>query len=278
MSRPVDPTAVAGPAISVPATRRAVSPRRVRAVLALLAGLICLAGAAGTLGLATPDYDAVRRDGVRTTGTVAQLYPEMRGAPGLAVFRYVAGDVPEQGQLEVGSSVDDYAVGQVVTLYYDPAHPRRIAVDGVDDGLTGPIGIVLALLVAGLLLLVEGVRSLVRRRSVRRLLMSGPWVSVRVQVVDLGGDSEFTLPGGEVWRAGGDWPAYDTARWPVPGHGEVAVGQEAWWVRDGDRAVFSPDQGRPLRLAARQVPGPPVPSRWRRLLVRASSSPAPPAP
>jgi hypothetical protein len=164
VTQPDDP--VAAPAVPERVTRPAPVLWRARAALRILAGLACLAGFVLTLGLVLEDR-GVQQDGVRTTATVAQVFPDLKSTPGYVVLRYAAGDVPEQGRVEVGSSVEDYVVGQVLTARYDPAHPRRVAIDGVDDALSGPVWVVPAFLAGGLWLLVTGVRRLLVRRPVR---------------------------------------------------------------------------------------------------------------
>jgi hypothetical protein len=165
VTQPDDP--VAAPAVPEPVTRPAPVLWRARAVLRILVGLACLAGFVLTLGLALEDHGALQQDGVRTTATVTQVFPDVKSTPGYVVLRYAAGDVPEQGRVEVGSSVEDYVVGQVLTARYDPAHPRRVAIDGVDDTLSGPVWVVPAFLAGGLWLLVTGVRRLLVCRPVR---------------------------------------------------------------------------------------------------------------
>ena len=63
-----------------------------------------------------------------------------------------------------------------------------------------------------------------------------------------------------VWRSVrcSAWPEPDReplerSGWGLPDEdpADVPYDQEAWWVSDGERAVFSPDQGPPLVLARR---------------------------
>jgi hypothetical protein len=243
--------------------------------------------AVGGIGLATSvalgwvmaEADAaLQATGITTVGTVVEVHPDSKYSTGGLEVRFPAGGELATRYASIGSDADYYVEGQQVEVLYDRAAPDRFTVDDIayeppGTGWSLAVAIVVALLAGPL-----GIRLIWVRRTTARILAAGSWTPVRVRVRVEDRNSWFTTDGGTVWRswtevrwrASGDtlrrlrdwWlsrpeptggtagddvgPAADMD-WPV--EGEPSAMQDASWVREGERAVFSPDKGKPLVLA-----------------------------
>ena len=109
-------------------------------VACVLAPIVIVVWFYGRFPLAQRQADVVRTTGIRTTG-VLDRFEILTGAP-----NGVAGRIPVRLCLRVqASTVPEYnaecltlvhpfrlqglRIGQTMTVYYDPRHPQRIAVD-----------------------------------------------------------------------------------------------------------------------------------------------------
>ena len=222
-----------------------------------------IVGACGVVLIAVVEIaadEALREVGVTTVGTVVSVDSDTRLDPGGASVRFTVDDDTRVRLVSLGGYADYYVEGQVVDVVYDPSAPDRFI---MDDALYAPgwteWPLVLALLTAffaGPL----GVHWVGTCREMRRLLGARVWTPVRVRVLLGDRRHEFTTADGAVWRSTlyADWPPpnrepLERSGWGLPDEdpADVPYAQEAWWVCDGDQAVFSPDQGSPLVLARR---------------------------
>ena len=233
------------------------------------------------LGWVMAEADAeLRATGITTVGTVIQVHPDRKYSDGGLEVRFPAvGDLATR-YVSVGIDADYYVEGQQVDVLYDRAAPDRFTVDDLayeppGTGWPFAMSIVVALLAGPF-----GIHLLWVRRTTARMLAEGAWTPVRVRVLVEDRTTCFTTDGGTVWRSwtDGRWgssgdqlrrlrdwwlsrpdpaggvpgqdggPAADLDV-PVEEEGEPAPVEDAWWVREGERAVFSPDKGTPLVLA-----------------------------
>ena len=240
-------TALAAPdgsdaALSAP--RTAASLRR----LTRLAWGVLLVGLAATAALALSFAADLRADadlratGVHADGTVLHVDPDSKGSPGGARVSWGGSGADRTEYVVLGSDAGHYESGQQVEVIYDPHDLSRITLDDVPwtpPGADAAEG--LLLLPAGLGLLIGSLLVWIRSRT-RHLLAGRVWTPVRVEVVRTRG--RLFLTGVDAWQSD------VVGRWPRP---DDAGEQDAWWVSDGRRAVFSPDQGGPLVLAKRSA-------------------------
>jgi hypothetical protein len=201
--------------------------------------------------------DAADRDlrsrGVTTSGEVVEVHHDHRFAVGSADVRYQVSGRSLTSSVTLGGSADDYEAGDAVQVLYDRDDPQRSTIDGLPYEpmwtaflQRAALGVVLAGFPLGLWML------WISRRTAQ-LLSGHVWTPVRVRAWRSDKRCWFATPDGSVWRSSsdGDWPHAG----PAPGGpGEAALDSEqlahdAWWVRDGDVAVFSPDRGGPLVMA-----------------------------
>ena len=272
MSTPA-PTALAEPATA------AALPRPARWVrVAALVGVLCLAGwflADRAVGAANDD---LRAHGVRVTGTVERVETGVRGSSDSVVVRFRDGGAARSATVSVGITGPDHEPGDRVTVFYDPQDPARVTIDDVDSsaGVHGGWPYITELLrwlgIGVVLTAVLGwVRDRRSRARLRAALASGPWAPGPVRVGFTDDDPRFrdldehatvlTTPDGTAWVRETTWPD-GPGPWAAPpppwttGVGWTGVAEvrevEAWWVADGDTAVFSPDRGAPLLLARRR--------------------------
>lgn len=262
-SRPVTPQVPEGDAGAALAVERTAAElarvaRRARTLIAV--GLV---GACGVVAVAAVEIEAdeeLRAVGVTTVGTVIRIDPDALWSPGGASVRFSADGETRARYVTLGGYADDYVEGQVADVVYDPSDPDRFI---IDDALYGPdwtywpLGLsLLAALLAGPI----GLWWTGRHAETRRLLATRAWAPVRARVLWRGDRYEFTTADGTVWRSvrDGDWPEpnpepFEHSDWEPPDEdpADVAHVQDAWWVCDGNDAVFSPDRGGPLVLARR---------------------------
>lgn len=260
MNAGIEPAPVGGAAAD-PLTRAALRADRRRAVGVVVAGVLCLIVfmvATGILGIVNDD---LRESGVRTTGTVAELSEDTGHSSGSAVVEYRVGGADRSASVDLGALADDYTVGQSVTVFYDRSDPGRMTIDDVDNEPWWLVWPLIFITVGGLAALVGSVVGAVRRRSVHRVLRSGPWRPVRLPVEEAGNRSVFRGPDGRTWRTliGSPWPTPNRqprklSGWGLPDEDPAAVpvDQPLWYVEYGSRAVFSPSRGEPLVLARRK--------------------------
>jgi len=244
-----------------PVTRAALRTYYRRAAGLALVGVVCLVAYVAAAALLGAMNDDLRTSGVRTTGTIAELDEDTSRSSGRAVVEYRVGDAERNASVDLGALADGYTVGQAVTVFYDASAPGRMTIDDVDNQPAWSVWPMIFLLVGGLAALVGSVVGALRRRSLGRLLRSGPWRPVRLAVVDAGRRSLFTAPGGAAWRSlvGSRWPRPNRAPRQLSGWGlpdedpaVVPVDQALWWVDKGRTAVFSSDRGEPFVLARRR--------------------------
>ena len=240
-------------ALGVPATRAAADGARQRARAAVATSAAALVAAfliGGVMARADADLHA---RGVRTVGTVVEVQPDGRYSSGGAEVSFPSAGGQSTRHVDLGGYADDYSAGDQVDVLYDPAQPDRLTIDDVPyepPWTTWPMVVaVLGTLIGGPL----ASWLLATRRRTRRLLSAGAWAPVRILVWQRGERCRFATLDGSEWQASvdGGWPGSDLE---PDEHGSAPTeagpgGRDAWWVRDGDRAVFSPDQGGPLVLA-----------------------------
>ena len=255
-----------GVAASFPATAEALaregrSSRRTGWAAIALGVVALIAFGIACAVFASQDAD-LRDTGVRTRGTVYELYPDQKGSTGKADVQFLVDGEPTFATVELGSAADGYERDQPVTVYYDPADPQRMTIDDVGYEPVGSATPLTIALVGGVGAIGLGIVSRrgarTRRSEVQQVLAGGPWRELHVRVLRTEGGTTFTTEAGEAWSSGGEWTTYDReprklAGWGLPDEdpADVPWGQDAWWVVDGERAVFSPDRGRPFVLARR---------------------------
>jgi hypothetical protein len=268
---------VRDPASSLDRTAVALRQARRRAWAVTGVGGIGLAVAVA-LGWVMAEADAeLRATGITTVGTVVEVHPDSKYSTGGLDVRFPAGGDLATRYVSVGSDADYYVEGQQVDVLYDRAAPDRFTVDDLayeppGTGWALAVAIVVAILAGPI-----GVRLLWVRRTTARLLSAGAWTPVRVRVLVDDRTTCFTTDRGTVWgsstdgrwrSSGGqlrrlrDWWLSQPEPDGVPGQDvgaaaeidsideeELSPLEDAWWVREGERAVFSPDKGSPLVLA-----------------------------
>jgi hypothetical protein len=228
-----------------PATRGALARARRRVLIVVALGVLGLVGFAVPVGVISDANEELRVHGARTAGTVAVLYHGRYD--GHADIRFSVDGRDRLGSVDLGSDADYFSEGQRVTVYFDASDPSRMTIDD-EDNQPGwsvlPMSIALAVAVMSVVLapLMEW-----RRRRTRAVLRSGPWEPVHVSVLQDHKRLLFATPDMAAWRSGA------SARWPVlDDPSTVPADRPAWWVPAGNRAVFSPDRGRPLVLTRRE--------------------------
>jgi hypothetical protein len=222
--------------------------------LTRLAWAVLALGVGGAVALIVTVVAAARADadlratGVHTSGTVLHVDRDSRDSPGGAEIVFWDGRADQMTYVYLDSYADDYTAGQHVQVVYDPADWDRITVDDVQwTPPSNDLAQGLLILPAGVGLLLGSMLLQVRSRT-RRLLAGRVWTPVRVEVIRGRGRLFLTEDAG-LWESylAGPWPAADDT--DRPDHEPHA--RDAWWVTDGRRAVFAPDQGGPLVLTHR---------------------------
>ena len=264
---PYGPAVVPDPAISTPATAAALPGPRWWAWALAGWGLLCLLGWGIAHTVVAAAGGELRAGGVSTEGVVSEVVEHGRLRPDTATVSYRAGGRLVEGVVEPGLTGADYEAGQTVVVFYDAGDPARMTIDDVDPA--SGWGWVISLAGAGGLIwsavgVIGVAQDRLGRRRLVRVLSGGPWRPVHVQVRledAVQPDLLVTTPDGGVWRAGDRWRGQDLRLWTAPtsefreGYGwsrPRSYDRDAWWVVDGDEAVFSPDTGRGLLLARRE--------------------------
>lgn len=202
----------------------------------------------------------LRDTGVTTVGTVQRVDADEKYDSGGAAVRFTADGDTDDRYVSLGGYADDYVEGQVVDVVYDLADPARFTVDDVPFAPRWTEWPLVLAVVTVLLTVPFGIVRLSGDRRMHHLLRERVWTPVRVRVLPGEHRHEFTTADGLVWRSvrDDDWPEpnrepLERSGWGLPDEdpADVPYDQEAWWVSDGERAVFSPDQGPPLVLARR---------------------------
>ena len=242
-----------GSALSDEATATAVtrSLRRAWAVVCLGAVSVCALIVLDRVGTSL-DAEFMAAS-ARTSGTILELQLDARWDRGSASVRFTAGSATTVRSVVLGSLVDDYAEGEDVTVFYDPADPDRVT---IDDVMYEPawVGWLMVPAFGGTLCLPYGAWLVVQNRRMRRLLRDRPWGLVGVQVFHGDRCCWFTTSDGAVWRSEVD----GDASWMSAGGNfwnpwlEADADETAWWVANGNLAVFSPDGGPTLVRARRR--------------------------
>jgi hypothetical protein len=240
------------PASGVQRTAVALARDRRRAWAVLAVGATSVVA---TIGLGTVIDRADRElqeGGVTTVGTVVAVHPDRKFQTGGADVSFSAGRSPGTRYVSLGTYADDYDEGQRVDVLYDPAAPERFTIDDVSYEPPWTTWPMVVSIVGALIVGPVGVWMVRTGRAARRLLNGGPWTRVRVRVLLEEKTCTFTTLDGTHWLSsfGAHWPTPEGAD---PERAEVGPTDpdpaDAWWVRDGEQAVFSPDQGAPLVLA-----------------------------
>jgi hypothetical protein len=278
-----DAVVVRDPASLVDRTAAALRKSRRRAWAVTAVGATGVV-ATVALGMVMAEADReLRATGITTVGTVVQVHPESRYSIGGVDVRFAVGGDSATRYYD-GVYYGDYVAGQQVQVLYDRSAPDRFT---IDDGAYEPpwtswpliVAITAALIVAPV-----GIWMVRVRRTTARVLAAGSWTPVRVRIRVEDGISWFTTDGGTVWRSstGDHWGMSGSGLrrlrdwWrsqPDPTDGmagqddggtgdpdsavfavddeqaEVLSVEDVWWVREGERAVFSSDKGPPLVLA-----------------------------
>lgn len=184
----------------------------------------------------------LRATGVHTSGTVLRVEPDRKEQPGGVDVLIHHRDVDQTVHVRLGDAADAYVPGQTVDVVRDPVDLDHITLDDVPwtpPGLALTQGLLLVPVLLGLIL---GSLLLWVQTRTRRLLAGRVWTRVGVSLIR--GQGRLFLV-----QDVGVWQSYVIGRWP---RSASADEQMAWWVTDGRRAVFSPDQGGPLVLTRRR--------------------------
>ncbi|WP_147251770.1 DUF3592 domain-containing protein [Blastococcus sp. TF02-8] len=224
-------------ALAEPRTASAVARRRRWSRVGLIGVAASLLLSVGMWLVQDHADRQLRAEGATTVGTVVELHPEGRRRRGGLDVRFTVDGTQHRGHVPGDSN--DYDLGQHVEVFFDPADPDRFT---IDDVTFEPRGTALLLTVGGLGSLsgiAYGLPVLLSHRRARSMLARGVWSPVMVRARYEKSRYLFTAPDGTTWRSS------RRAGWPTREDGTEPV-QDAWWVRDGEHAVFSPDKGAPL--------------------------------
>lgn len=190
--------------------------------------------------------------GETTTGTITEMHLGGRLSNGGADVRFRTGGQETTEYVDLGGFEVDYEIGQQVQVLYDPSAPDRFAIDDVPYDPPWTVWPMTVALGGAFVITPIGLWMLRNRWLTARALSRGVWTPVHVHVRKDDERTWFTTDDGSVWRGVRDryWPDRepDHHTGSAPQQHESAV-RDAWWVRDGERAVFSPDRGSPLILA-----------------------------
>jgi hypothetical protein len=277
--------AVRTPASEVERTATALIRSRRWAWAVVAVGLVGVV-AAIALGAVMDAADReLRAAGITTVGTVVEVHPDRKWSTGAADVTFTAAGHSATRYVVLGVSADDYVEGQQVDVLYDPDSPDTFTIN--DESYEPPwvTWPTMLAVVTALLAVPAGAWMIRIRRTTSRILAHDSWEPVRVRVRVEDKRCWFTTDDGTVWRGSvdGRWRAPDATRDQLGDRAstqlELAAGsavgrdlassdgggvggffidhdvadavvpQDAWWVRLGDVAVFSPDQGSPLVLA-----------------------------
>lgn len=273
--------AAGGPASSVAGTHTALIRLRRRAWGVLALGTVALVAVSSLFMIMDAADRDLRARGVTTVGTVVTVHPDRKWSPGGADVRFQgSGDVATR-YVRLGSDADGYDAGQRVDVLYDPAAPDRFTIDDISyepPWTTWPSLISLGVAMFGM---PTGIWMVRVRRTTARVLATGPWAPVHVRVRVDDKRLFLTTEDGATWRSTtldrewsqarrSDWRARWLSRPALPddqrapaGPGDdahevsppdhsadpLAAPELAWWVRDGELAVFSPNPAERLVLA-----------------------------
>ena len=241
-----------GAAAAVPATAAALTRRgrQVRAVLG--AGVLCAVAFGSLLWVMDLADRDLRATGTTVPGAVVEVHRDSRYSYGAADVRFRASGGARVERVALGAEADGYEPDDRVEVVYDPADPTRLTIDDVGYAPPWTHWPAVAAFVGGFVAFLVGPWWWLVQRRTRRVLAEGEWKPVRVRVWSADKRTWFRTPDGSTWKAPvGGWRRFD----PRPGgpgdglRGPDGDGQDAWWVRSGDVAVFSADQGHPLVLA-----------------------------
>lgn len=159
-----------GPALGHPSTRRETAARLWGSVALVVVSLILLAVFAEQVDRSVGAADALRADGVRVAGTVSGTDGGDRLMGDHVTVAYLADGVERSGIVTLDDVAPDYADGDAVTVFYDPADPARMSIDDQDDENWFSVHVTVLSLLVGAVGLPVGPVSAVRWWWVRRRL------------------------------------------------------------------------------------------------------------
>jgi len=169
-----------GVALDDPLTRSSLERYRRRGRWITVAGGALLIAFFVVVSIQAHHAKWLLQHGARAQGRITSVAQNARGGGSFAV-EYPVGGRLRHGTIALTESSPFYAAGEAVTVIYDTGHPGdiRTPVEKNEPGST-VLPLMLAL-IAGLILLVGGVGTLVRARSWRRLLSASPWRAYRAR-------------------------------------------------------------------------------------------------
>ncbi|WP_370972476.1 hypothetical protein [Amycolatopsis sp. cg9] len=192
----------------------------------VLAGCAALFGANGTGG-------ASAETGTEALADVVAV-ADAQGVPGLWVEYRVDG-VPRTVKLSQ-DSVDGHAVGQVVAVVYDPAHPQDVRLAGEAEASPSPVALLIVLMVIAVGVVLGQVLQALHRRRLDRAVRRTGWRRASVTVVRGAGARRRKVPDFEVrFRDGSSIALHGNERSRYTGVLTERPGRLAWiggWGRD----------------------------------------------
>lgn len=171
----------AGPALSVPATRRVMRRRLLTPVVVTVVGLAMLVAFVVLVTAAADHSDWLRSNGESTVGTVLGVTQNSGGGRqatytnGSVRVSYRAGARELTATVSLGESARRYRVGQQVTVFYDPANPRDLTIDDAVNQGGWRLLVAILLVTIGVLTVGVGVVVWIRHGLYRRLLARESW-------------------------------------------------------------------------------------------------------
>ncbi len=145
---------------------------------ALASGLILLAAFVFLANYYSDASDTLRDSGVHTTGTVTRLSPDTGRSSGYAMVRYRAGTQTFVEHVDLGGDVDNYHVGQQVSVYYEATRPTRMTIDSEDNQPGWTVMPMILMLVFGAIAVSVGGFTLFVRGRIAFLARNARWTSV----------------------------------------------------------------------------------------------------
>ena len=144
----------------------------------LIAGLSLLAFWVWSIQYYASDSQRLREQGASTGGRVVKLRDDTRETSGAAKVAYHVGDHAYAENVDLGSDVENYRLGQEVVVHFDRSDPRHMTIDDVDNQPIDLVWLQVFTAVAGLALTATGVAVLVNALE-KQPRAQGPLARVR---------------------------------------------------------------------------------------------------
>lgn len=158
------------PALDHPSTRNESASRLWAGVALAVFSLVLLAVFAEQVDRSVGAADALRADGVRVAGTVTSTDGGDRLLGDHVTVAYLVDGVERSEVVTLDDVAPDYADGDAVTVFYDPADPARMSIDDQDNEGWLSVHVTVFSLLVGAAGLPVGLVSAVRWWRVRRRL------------------------------------------------------------------------------------------------------------